>query len=97
MQRKRIDMAEIKAQVLVTQAIESYLKHPLKRESVDYATACPIHTGNNKRAFRISADGRAWYCHGACKRGGNVLNLIAALEACSIVDAAILLSEKWGV
>ena len=97
MQRKRIDMARIKAQVLVTVAIESYLKHPLKRESASYATACPIHNGNNKRAFRISADGRAWYCHGACKRGGNVLDLIAALEACSIVDAAILLSEKWQV
>ncbi len=97
MQRQRIYMAEIKAQVLVTVAIESYLKHPLKRESAGYATSCPIHDGNNKRAFRISADGRAWYCHGQCKRGGNVLDLIAAIEQCSIVDAAILLSEQWDV
>ena len=97
MQKKQIDMAEIKARVLVTQAIERYLKHPLKRNGAGYATACPIHDGNNKRAFRISADGRAWYCHGACKRGGNVLDLIAALEQCSIVDAALLLSEKWEV
>ena len=97
MQKKRIDMAHIKAQVLVTQAIASYAKHPIKREGTGYATSCPIHDGNNKRAFRISADGRAWYCHGACKRGGNVLDLIAALEQCSIVDAALLLSEKWEV
>ena len=94
MQRKRIDMAHIKHQVLVTIAIESYLKHPLKRDGAGFATACPIHDGNNKRAFRISADGRAWYCHGQCKRGGNVLDLIAALEDCSIVAAAILLSER---
>ena len=97
MNAKRIDMARIKREVLVTVAIESYLKHPLKRDGAGYATRCPIHDGNNKRAFRVSADGRAWYCHGQCKRGGNVLDLIAALEACSIVDAAILLSQTWGV
>ncbi len=97
MQRQRIDMAHIKATVLVAVAIEGYLKHPLKREGAGYATSCPIHNGNNKRAFRVSVDGRAWYCHGACKRGGNVLDLIAALEQCSIVQAAVLLSEKWGV
>ena len=97
MQRKRIDMARIKAEVLVTMAIESYLKHPLKRDGAGYATSCPIHSGSNKRAFRVSADGCAWYCHGQCERGGNVLDLIAELEHCSIVDAAILLSEKWGV
>ena len=94
MQSKQLDMKRIKAQVLVTQAIENYLKHPLKRDGAGFATACPIHDGNNKRGFRVSADGRAWYCHGRCKRGGNVLDLIAALEGCSIVAAAILLSER---
>ena len=96
MQRQRIDMKRVKVQVLVTDALVSYLKHPLKREGTGYTTSCPIHNGNNKRAFRVSADGRAWYCHGQCQRGGNVLDLIAELEQCSIVQAAILLSEKWG-
>ena len=97
MTSKQLDMKRIKAQVLVTQAIESYLKNPVKRDGAGYATSCPIHDGNNKRAFRISADGRAWYCHGQCKRGGNVLDLIAALEDCSIVAAAILLSERFNL
>ena len=97
MKAKRIDMRRIKASVLVTVAVESYLKHPLKRDGAGYATSCPIHDGDSRRAFRVSADGRAWYCHGQCRRGGNVLDLIAALEHCSVLDAAILLSQKWGV
>ena len=94
MHRQRIDMARIKDTVLVTQALERYLKRPLKKDGAGYATSCPIHDGTNKRAFRVSADGRAWYCHGACNRGGNVLDLVAALEQCSIVEAAVLLSEQ---
>ena len=95
MQRTPLNMKRIKETVLVTHAMERYLKHPLKRDGAGYATSCPIHDGNNKRAFRVSADGRAWYCHGACQRGGNVLDLIAALERCSIVEAAIILAERY--
>ena len=95
MKRTRRNMQRIKDEVLVPQALERYLKHPLKRDSTGYATSCPIHDGNNKRAFRVSVDGRAWYCHGQCKRGGNVLDLIAALERCSIVEAAIVLMERY--
>ena len=94
MQRTRLNMQRIKDEVLVPRALERYLKHPLKRDGAGYATSCPIHDGNNKRAFRVSADGRAWYCHGACQRGGNVLDLVAALERCSIVEAAIVLTER---
>ena len=94
MQRTRLDMKRLKETVLVTEAIERYLKHPLKRDGTGYATSCPIHDGNNKRAFRVSADGRAWYCHGACQRGGNVLDLIAALDRCSVIEAAIVLTER---
>ena len=88
-------MQRIKDEVLVPRALERYLKHPLKRDGAGYATSCPIHDGNNKRAFRVSADGRAWYCHGECKRGGNVLDLIAALEQCSIIEAALILTERY--
>ena len=95
MKRSRLNMQRIKDEVLVPRALERYLKHPLKRDGAGYATSCPIHDGNNKRAFRVSADGRAWYCHGECKRGGNVLDLIAALERCSIVEAANVLTERF--
>ena len=95
MQRTRLNMQRIKDEVLVPRALERYLKHPLKRDGAGYATSCPIHDGNNKRAFRVSADGRAWYCHGECKRGGNVLDLIAALEQCSIIEAALILTERY--
>ena len=94
MQRTRLNMKCLKDTVLVTQAIERYLKYPLKRDGGGYATSCPIHDGNNKRAFRVSVDGRAWYCHSACKRGGNVLDLIAALDRCSVIEAAIVLTER---
>ena len=95
MQRSRLDMKRIKAEVLVTSALVPYLARPLKREPSGHVTCCPIHHGSNKRAFRVSADGRAWYCHGQCQRGGNVLDLISELEKCSIVEAAALLQQRF--
>ena len=37
----------------------------------------------------------AWHCHGACQRGGNVLDLVAALERCSVIEVAIVLTEQF--
>ena len=95
MRYPQLDMKAIKAHVLVTQAIAPYLLLPLKREPSGFTTSCPIHRGSNKRAFRVSKDERAWFCHGRCGRGGNVLDLIAALEQCSIVEAAIILTTRF--
>ena len=39
MQRTRLDMKRLKETVLVTEAIERYLKHPLKRDGAGYGPA----------------------------------------------------------
>lgn len=34
---------------------------------------CPIHGGDNKSAFHIFDNGKAWHCHTTCGAGGDVI------------------------
>lgn len=84
----------IKATITIDDVLVRYGAAPLRRVAKGRAGACPIcGTGKNKRsrAFTVSADGRAWYCFGDCQRGGSVVDLVMAIEACSARDAVALL------
>ena len=77
----------IKATVTIDDVLARYGYAPLRRGAKGRAGACPIcGTGKNRRsrAFTISADGRAWYCFGDCRRGGTVIDLVMAIEGCDI-------------
>ena len=55
---------------------------------------CPtalIRESQDTRNALSSADGRAWYCFGDCKRGGSVIDLVMALERCDIAHAVATL------
>src|SRR3954468_11956238 len=40
--------------------------------------ACPIHHGKNEN-FAVEPDTGRWFCHSTCGRGGDILELEAAL------------------
>lgn len=61
------------------------------------APCCPIHRGTNPRTFVVSTAKNAWRCFGDCNRGGNVIELVAALENLSPTEAARLLAERLGI
>ncbi|KUO56028.1 MAG: hypothetical protein APF80_12365 [Alphaproteobacteria bacterium BRH_c36] len=86
----------IKASVPIDIALAHY-GITLKVSGNRLTGVCPIHHGSNKRAFVVSADRRAWYCFGDCRRGGSVLDLVMTLENCSLSEAGDRLADRYGV
>lgn len=96
--RQLPDMKRIKREIGIERALAYYGAIELRRAGEARVGPCPIHgSAKSSRAFRISPDGRGWYCFGACRRGGSVIDLVAALEHCSIREAAEILRTRYGV
>ena len=92
------DMQRIKQQISIESALAHYGAPTLKVSGTGRVGPCLVHDASKtSRAFHISADGRAWYCFGACQRGGSVIDLVAAIERCSIKEAAIILAQRFAL
>lgn len=85
----------IKANITVDDVLARYGAQPLRPGATGRVGACPIcgaGKAKRSRAFKVSRDGRAWYCFGECSRGGSVIDLIVALERCDVRVAISLRS-----
>lgn len=102
-----VSFDEIKQKVTLRMAIERYGIPLRKVGSHILRGKCPLPThqskGNNQTfiATLTKGTGGAWSCHSdSCaanrggKKGGNVLDFVAAMERCSVRDAAIKL-QLW--
>lgn len=86
-----VDYSEIKSRVSIEQVLRSYRVDWLRRSGVQqYRGRCPIHQGQGKEAFHANFGQNVFHCF-ACGAGGNVLDLVAAMEGCSIREAALRL------
>lgn len=56
---------------------------------------CPVHGGDNPRAFHADFDRNVWHCFTGCKGGGNQLDLVAKKDGLSIRDAALKLQRHF--
>jgi DNA primase len=65
----------------------------LRKRGHQLVGRCPIHRGQRDDSFRASLSKNAFHCF-ACQAGGNVLNFVAAMEKCSIRQAALRL-QRW--
>src|SRR6266849_9739835 len=102
-----VSFDEIKRTVSLETVIRRY-GWPLRKGGPNVLRGrCPLPSHNSKESresFIATLDkgtGGAWSCHSnSCaagrggKKGGNVLDLVAAVEKCSIRDAAIKL-QMW--
>jgi DNA primase len=102
-----VSFEEIKRVVSLKMVIDRY-GWPLRKGGLNVLRGkCPLPThgsDRSKESFIATLDkgtGGAWSCHSnSCaaarggKKGGNVLDLVAAMENCSIRDAAIKL-QTW--
>ncbi|MCE5308532.1 MAG: DUF3987 domain-containing protein [Acidobacteriales bacterium] len=52
--------------------------HLKQRRAAEWRGACPIHHGKNDN-FAVDPNSGRWFCHSACGRGGDILELEAAL------------------
>lgn len=90
-----IDFRKVKEIVAIEQVLESY-GVALKRQRQQLVGCCPIHKGRNAKAFVVDPTKGAWRCFGDCDKGGSVIDLVAELERISTVEAARLLSDRYG-
>jgi DNA primase len=89
--RDWVSFAEIKSRVTLAQVLRSYQVDWLRGSGVgQYRGRCPIHRGQGVEAFHVNLERGLFHCF-ACGAGGNVLDLVAAMEGCSIRDAALRL------
>lgn len=76
--------------------LESVLRHyhvKLRRSGKDqYRGCCPIHRGDGCDAFHVNLARNIFHCF-ACDAGGTVLDFVAAMERCSLFEAARRLGD----
>jgi len=91
---KWVSFAEIKSRVGLEQVLRAYQVEGLRRSGGDqYRGRCPIHQGEGPEAFHANLARNVFHCF-ACGAGGNVLDFVAAMEGCSVREAALRLQEN---
>jgi DNA primase len=101
-----VDFKLVKAAVTIEALVGRYnveLKR-VNRASLRGACPLPSHTSKGAPSFCVNTDKGAWSCKSdSCvaarggKAGGNVLDLVAVMENCSVRDAALKLAEWFGI
>jgi CHC2 zinc finger len=94
--RRYIDYGAVKNAVSVVDALRHYDALESFQPSEDGNSllgSCPICKTTNNKPFRISEGSKGWYCLAKCRRGGNVLDLVASMEDTSLHEAATLLND----
>jgi DNA primase len=96
-----VDFAALKGSVDIAQVLDHY-RVRLKRVRKDYLRGlCPLPThgsAQSRESFGVDTGRNVWACHSASccqarrgKVGGNILDLVACMEACSVREAALRL------
>jgi DNA primase len=91
-----VSFAQIKAVVSLRRVLEDYgVWEQLRRSGKEhYRGACPIHQGEGQDAFHGDMRKNVFHCF-SCGAGGNVLDLVACLEQCSVREAALQLQQRY--
>src|SRR5947207_13479273 len=91
-----VDIKAVKDSVTMQMVVEHYHLNGLRKEKLELVGRCPIHQGEGDRAFHVSLAKNAFNCF-SCKARGNVLDFVAAMEKCSVRDAALKLAEWFSI
>lgn len=68
----------------------------MRRQPHTLSGPCPIHRGDNPRAFAVSRHKNLWRCFTGCDAGGDVIELVRRLDRCSYRQVAHYLSSLAG-
>lgn len=92
-----INFRALKARVSLEMVLTAYYGlQNLKRRGNRLAGPCPIHCGDNPRAFHANLSENVWHCFTGCQRGGDQLTLVALRENLSVREAALRLQRFFG-
>ena len=86
-----VDFAAIKQSVPLAPLLRQY-QVKLRRSGRDqYRGCCPIHRGESHDAFHVNLSKNVFHCF-ACGAHGTVLDFVAAMDQCSLRQAALKLA-----
>lgn len=87
-----VDFAALKQSVALAPLLRQYGVR-LRRSGRDqYRGLCPIHRGPGREAFHANLTRNIFHCF-SCGAGGTVLDFVAAMERCTLREAALLLQR----
>ena len=102
-----VDFKEVKESTPIQHVLDRYRVHLRHVGRNELRGRCPLptHTSQNSiDSFSVNMDLNAWACQSAScmnarggRAGGNVLDLVALMERCSIREAAMRLRDRFGV
>jgi hypothetical protein len=102
-----VDFKALKA-VATVEAVAARYGVELRQVNASHKRGrCPLPThpaGDEKESFSVNVEKRVWICHSApCakgrkgKKGGDVIELVAAMEGCSLRDSGLKLASWFSV
>lgn len=91
-----VDFSAVKQAVNLETVLRYYQVPGLRKCRHQLVGRCPIHGGQRDDSFRASLGKNVFHCF-ACQTSGNVLNFVAAIEKCSIRQAALRLQEWFSI
>ena len=91
-----VNFSAVKRAVNLETVLGQYQVQGLRRRGDQLQGCCPIHHGRRDDSFRAHLTRNVFHCF-ACQARGNVLDFVAAMERCSIREAALRLQQRFGV
>jgi len=91
-----VDFKAVKQAVSMQMVLDHYHINWLRKNGDELRGRCPIHKGEGDRTFHVNLKKSAFNCF-SCKARGNVLDLVAAMEQCSVRHAALKLRDWFAV
>jgi DNA primase len=95
MESNWVDFKSVKRTVSIQQVLDHY-GVKLKRAGNELRGRCPIHEGEGVNTFHANTEKNAFHCF-SCHARGNILDLVAAVEKCTVRSAALKLQEWFAV
>lgn len=91
-----VEFSAVKQAVRLEAVLRHYQVPGLRRRRDQVEGRCPIHGGERDDSFRASLSKNVFHCF-SCQAQGNVLDFVAAMEKCSVREAACRLQRWFGV
>src|SRR3989442_415293 len=93
MKSPEVNFAAVKQGVAMEAVLRHYQVEDLEGgRSGRYRGRCPIHQGEGREAFHVDVRRKIFHCF-SCGAGGDVLDLVALLNQCTLREAALQLQD----
>lgn len=82
-----LSFAAVKQGVRMEAVLRHYQLQGLAGHGGRYRGRCPLHQGEGRESFHVDVQRKIFHCF-SCGAGGDVLDLVARLEQCTVREAA---------